>query len=108
MASITRFMLAGAVAMLAAGCAAPDRLAHANYDRIQQHASSQSEVSDLIGEPSNKLGDTWLYERPDKHLTVMIDFDKGGKVERKQWIGGLGETWEDTKESATRKTSNGQ
>ena len=83
-----------------AGCAAPDRLAQANYDRIQQHASSHVEVVELIGEPNNKLGDMWLYERPDKHLTVMIDFDKSGKVERKQWIDGLGESWHDTKDAA--------
>jgi len=87
----------------AAGCAAPDRLAQANYDRIQQHASSHAEVAELIGEPDNKLGDMWLYERPDKHLTVMIDFDKSGRVERKQWIDGLGESWHDTKDAASQE-----
>lgn len=87
------------VGMLLSGCAAPDRLAHANYERIQQNASTQSEVEGLLGNPTNKLGDTWIYERPDKHLTVMIDFDKNGKVERKQWIDGLGETWHDTKDT---------
>ncbi len=86
-----------------AGCAAPDRLGHANYDRIQQHASPHVEVAALIGEPDNKLGEMWLYERPDKHLTVMIDFDKNGKVERKQWIDGLGESWHDTKDAARQE-----
>jgi hypothetical protein len=97
-------VLGGAVSILGAcGCAAPDRLAQANYDRIQQNASSHAEVVELIGEPDNKLGEMWLYERPDKHLTVMIDFDQNGKVERKQWIDGLGESWHDTKDTAGKE-----
>lgn len=97
-------VLGGAVSVFGtAGCAAPDRLAHANYDRIQQHASSHAEVVELIGEPNNKLGEMWLYERPDKHLTVMIDFDQNGKVERKQWIDGLGESWHDSKDTARQE-----
>jgi len=85
------------------GCAPPDRLAVANYDMIQQHVTTPTEVTELIGEPDNKLGDSWLYERPDKHLTVMIDFDKNGKVERKQWIDGLGESWHDSRDTAPRE-----
>ncbi len=99
MLSATKITLTGVLTLLLVGCAAPDRLVHANYDRIQQHGSSSTQVAELIGEPDNKLGDTWLYERPDQHLTVMIDFDKDGKVERKQWIDGLRETWEDTKDA---------
>ena len=102
MIRFVKVMFVGALTVFLVGCAAPDRLAHTNYDRIQKHGSSHGEVLELIGEPDNKLGDTWLYERPDKHLTVMIDFDKDGKVERKQWIDGLGESWEDTKDTQNR------
>ncbi len=86
-----------------AGCAAPDRLVKANYDQIQRSSSTKDDVTRLIGEPDNKLGDTWIYQRPDGHLTVMIDFEAKGTVERKQWIDGLGESWEDTKDAEKSK-----
>ena len=80
------------------GCSTPDRMVQANYSQIQQNVHTQADVEALIGPPSNKLGDMWLYERPDQHVTVMIDFDKSGRVTRKQWVGGLEGTWHDTKE----------
>jgi len=84
------------------GCSTPDRMVQANYSQIQQNVHTQTDVEALIGPPSNKLGDMWLYERPDQHVTVMIDFGPDGRVTRKQWVGGLEGAWHDTKEAPKR------
>ncbi len=76
------------------GC--QDKLTHDNFSRIQQRASTQREVELTIGEPDQKIGTRWMWERPDKHLTAMIDYDEQGLVSRKQWIDGTTGTWEDT------------
>ena len=92
------FVTAGSIALLAVmlvGC--QDNLTHKRFSQIHQNASTPTEVTALIGEPSHKLGDTWYYERPDKHLTVIIDFDKAGSVSRKQWVDAMSATWDDTK-----------
>ncbi len=78
------------------GCAKPDRLSRVNYTQIQQNASTQADVEALIGKPTSQLSDMWIYQRPDDHLTVMIDFDNGGRVTRKQWIDGVQGAWDDT------------
>ncbi len=78
------------------GCAAPDRLSFDNYSTVNNKMSTQQDVRAALGEPDNILGNKWLYERPDRHLTVMIDFDKDGKIERKQWVDASGVQWHDT------------
>lgn len=78
------------------GCSTPDRLVQANYSQIETNKSMQSDVESLIGKPDSKLADMWIYQRPDDHLTVMIDFDASGRVTRKQWIDGLQGAWDDT------------
>src|SRR5262245_5030407 len=97
--SKTKILLAGIGAVVISGCATPDRMTQANYSQIQQSVHTQADVETILGPPSNKLGDMWLYERPDQHVSVMIDFDKGGRVSRKQWVGGVEGSWHDTKES---------
>jgi len=83
--------------VLLTGCETKDKLVHSNYDRIRLNATSQDEVKDLIGDPDNKLGDLWMYNRPDAHLTVMIDFDEKGQVTRKQWIDAMNDDpWTDS------------
>lgn len=89
-------LLVGAAAVLS-GCAAPDRLNRANFTQIQQNASTQTDVESLIGKPDSKLADMWIYQRPDDHLTVMIDFDAQGRVTRKQWVDGIDGAWDDSK-----------
>lgn len=79
---------------LTVGC--QDKLTHDNFSRIQQRASSQREVELIIGEPDQKIGNRWMWERPDKHLTAMVDYDEQGVVSRKQWIDGTTGAWEDT------------
>lgn len=85
-------------------CRAPDRLTPDNYSRIAQLASTQSEVSALIGEPTNRLGERWLYERPQQHLFVFVDFDDQGRVVRKQWIDATTGQWEDTQPNGPSPT----
>lgn len=91
------------VLVLLVGCAAPDRLTFDNYSSVNNKMSTQADVRAALGEPDNILGNKWLYERPDKHLTVMIDFDKDGKIERKQWVDASGVQWHDT-DDAKRPT----
>ena len=95
----SRYLLTGltlvAISVLA-GCAAPDRLVRANYTQIKQNTSTQADVETLIGKPDSKLADMWIYQRPDDHLTVMIDFDANGRVTRKQWVDGIQGAWDDT------------
>jgi|CXWL01.1.fsa_nt_gi hypothetical protein len=93
--------VAASVLAVLSGCASPDRLVKANYTQIQQNSSTQADVETLIGKPSSKLADMWIYQRPDDHLTVMIDFDAQGRVTRKQWVDGIDGAWDDTRE--TRK-----
>ena len=84
------------------GCSTPDRLVKANYTQIQQNTSTQADVEALIGKPNSKLADMWIYQRPDDHLTVMIDFDANGRVTRKQWVDGIQGAWDDTKNTPGR------
>ncbi len=90
------------VAMLV-GCQAPDKLVYDNYTRIQTHLSTQADVTHSIGDPDHVLGERWMYERPEKHLNVFVDFDESGRVVRKQWIDALDETWEDSAERSSTK-----
>jgi len=81
-----------------AGCrSTPDSLTYANFSRINQNASTESEVAAILGEPTNRLGRQWLYERPKQHLFVFVDFDESGRVSRKQWVDATSGTWDDTK-----------
>lgn len=76
---------------------APDRLTYDNYSRIAQQGSTPSEVAALLGEPTNRLGQQWMYERPKQHLFVFVDFDDSGRVSRKQWVDATTGSWDDTK-----------
>ena len=85
---------------LSTGCAKSDRLTRDNYNHVQIHASSKDDVRAALGEPSEILGDDqWLFERPEKHLRCLIDFDDKGRVTRTQWIDAMTNTWHDSKES---------
>ena len=92
-----------AILLALAGC--QDKLAHERFSQIQVHGSTRGEVTALIGEPDDDLGDQWLYQRPDKHLTVLVDFDERGLVSRKQWIDADAELWEDTESPAPARPS---
>lgn len=77
-----------------AGCA--DKLTRANFSRIRQNESTMMDVTWAIGDPNEKLGDTWLYKRPGKQLTATIEFDENNRVVRTQWIDGRGGEWIDS------------
>ncbi len=87
-----------AATVLVSGCADKDKLVYENYTHIRAHSSTLDEVELVLGEPTNKLDDRWIYERPNKHLIVIVEFDKTHRVTRTQWIDALGESWHDTKD----------
>lgn len=103
MRRITGLMLACASLLAASACASRDKLTEQNFRQIRLSASTEDDVKNLIGEPTSKLPGLWMYQRPDKHLTAMVDFDDQGKVTRVQWIDALGEKWEDSDEAARKK-----
>lgn len=77
-----------------------DPLTRERFSQVHQNASTQAEVRATIGEPSAVLGDRWIYERPEDHLIVFVDFDQEGRVVRKQWVDGVTGEWHDTKDAA--------
>jgi len=95
--SVARIAGVLVVCVLLGGCqATPDKVMHRNFAQIHENASMRTEVSALLGSPQHTIGDTWMYTRPEQHLTVIIDFDAKGQVVRKQWVDGETGHWEDT------------
>ncbi len=83
--------------MFVGACAStPDQVMHRNYTQIHENASTRAEVGSLLGSPEHRIGDQWMYTRPEQHLTVIVDFDANGKVIRKQWVDGKTGSWEDS------------
>ena len=97
------FLTMLAVSMLALGC--KDLLVHENFARIRQNATMQAEVERIIGEPDHRLGELWRYDRPQKHLTVLIDCDRNGQVTRTQGIDAMTGVWEDSNESTSDRSA---
>ena len=95
-------VLCAQTVLFSAGCATQDKLTEGNFKQIRVQSATESDVQKLIGEPSNRLPGLWTFERPDKHLTAMVDFDETGRVTRVQWIDALGERWEDSDQPAKR------
>ncbi len=85
------------VSSVLVGC--QDKLTHARFSRIQLGYTTPSEVVALIGDPDDELDQEWIYERPNKSLTVVVDFDDAKHVSRTQWIDGEAAMWEDSAES---------
>jgi len=77
---------------------ASDKLTHERFSMIRERVSTRTDVEMALGEPTGNLGSQWLYARPSKHLTVLIDYDESGKVARKQWIDAMAPVWEDSTE----------
>ena len=95
--------LGGLVAMGVVGCAQNrDRLAYDNFTQIRTQVHSREDVEAILGEPDRRFDDRFMYERPDKHLHVFVEFDDKGRVTRTQWIDGMGETWHDTDDPKPR------
>lgn len=82
------------------GCATKDKLTYDNFAQVRVHAATQADVVELIGEPDSRLGDLWMYHRPNTHVEVLIDFDERGRVTRKQWVDGAGKHWHDSRDRA--------
>ncbi|HNQ21755.1 MAG TPA: hypothetical protein PKK06_01530 [Phycisphaerae bacterium] len=94
-ASLCLFLTACVLAL--AGCA-KDKLTRERFDMVQQHMTTQAQVADLLGEPTEQLGSQWFFERHDRGVTVLIDFDQEGQVARKQWIDANTREWFDSHE----------
>ena len=85
------------------GCAQKqDRLSYDNFTQIKTQVQTRDDVLAILGEPVHRLDDRFIYERPDKHLHVFVEFDDKGRVTRTQWIDALGETWHDTDDAKPR------
>ena len=79
------------------GCA--DKLTRAHFDMVQLGQAERYDVEMTLGEDHYpEVGDMWHYERVDKHLNVMIHFDEGGKVWRKEWHDTLKEVHYDSQQ----------
>jgi hypothetical protein len=78
------------------GCASRDRLVPEHFTQIRVHATTEAEVVSLIGEPDSKMHNHWVYQRPDRHLVVLVEFNEKGRVSRTQWVDAGAEIWEDT------------
>src|SRR3989304_6065452 len=70
------FLLSTSVAIGLAGCAQKrDRLAYDNFTQIRTQVHSRDDVEAILGEPDQRFDDRFMYERPDKHLHVFLEFD---------------------------------
>lgn len=78
------------------GCSNRDSLTYENFTRVQKNAHTEADVNGILGEPSYRLNDIWIYERPSDHLVVKVEFDESGRVQRKEWVDGKTGQWEDT------------
>ena len=75
------------------GC---DPLTRNRFDMIKVDVAGEGDVRGTIGEPTRVLPGHWHYERPERHLNVLIDFNDQGVVSRKQWIDAVGNEWFDS------------
>ncbi len=91
----TQVGLVALLGFLAVGCSDP--LTREHYSQIRQNVSTEALVVKLIGDPDQDLGNRWLYERHDRGINVMIDFNDKGYVSRKQWIDANTGEWADSK-----------
>jgi hypothetical protein len=90
-----RVALVLSAALVLSGC---DKLTRNHYEMIQQNVSNTDDVQRTIGDPNYRVDGQWHYDRVDKHLNVIIDFNEGGVVVRKQWIDANEGVWEDTEQ----------
>ncbi|MEE9295230.1 MAG: hypothetical protein V3W34_09770 [Phycisphaerae bacterium] len=82
------------------GC---DPLTRDRFQMIDVRTSTDVDVRYTLGQPTLRRNDQWHYQRPDRHLNVIIDFDTAGVVTRKQWIDAATGEWLDTEPSDDSK-----
>ncbi len=78
---------------LTTGC---DPLTRDRFEMISVDMSNQEDVRRTIGKPTYVREQEWHYERPTRHLNVLVSFDEQGVVTRKQWIDAENNEWIDT------------
>jgi len=91
--------------MVSLGITGCDPLTRDRFDMIVVNVSDQYEVRKTLGEPTYAHAGQWHFERPDKHLNVLVDFSDAGLVSRKQWIDAATNEWNDSAEGAQSMTS---
>lgn len=87
------------LAFVAVGCQSKGPTFRSGYDQVRQGSTSEGDVVAILGEPDHKLPGLWIYQRPEDHLYVKIEFDDAGRVTRKEWIDGVTGDWEDTQDA---------
>ena len=103
-------VLAGSVVIGLAGCAEKrDKLAYDNFTQIRTQVHNRDDVEAILGEPDQRFDDRFMYERPDKHLHVFVEFDDKGRVSRTQWVDAMNESnvWHDSEDAKPHKTPGG-
>jgi hypothetical protein len=90
------FLIVGLSFGLSGGCRTPDRLTHDNFNHLRQSTSTEADVIAELGEPDHRMPGLWIYQRPEEHVYVKIEFDESGRMTRKEWIDGVTGNWEDT------------
>ena len=89
-----------------AGC---DPLTRDRFELIQVNESTLDDVEHTIGDPSRRIPGQWQYERPDRHITVLIEHNQNDVVTRKQWIDANQAEWLDSDpppgDTSTRETT---
>lgn len=101
-------VLAAFVAIGLTGCAEKrDKLAYDNFTQIRTQVHNRDDVEAILGEPDQRFDDRFMYERPDKHLHVFVEFDDKGRVTRTQWIDAMEETWHDSDDAKPHRTPGG-
>lgn len=90
------FSVVGLIVAVGALAGCQDKLTYERFQMIRVDATMSHEVEHLLGEPTDILGNRWIYERPDDHLFAFVDYDEGGTVSRKQWYDAENEVLEDS------------
>lgn len=100
-------MMSLGLALLAGtGC---ENLTRSRFEMVSVNVSTREDVRHTLGPPSYVMDGRWQFERPERHINVLIDFDERGVVTRKQWIDANTGEWADSKpagdESSREKTT---
>ncbi len=98
---LTVTLLATLLLTALTGC---DPLTRNRFDIITIDVADKFDVEQTLGKPTHRLGDQWNYDRPGRHLNVLIDFNKDGVATRKQWIDTAANEWTDTAEPGDTST----
>ncbi len=100
-----RLMIAfGLGVLLLATLSGCDPLTRERFDMIRVDVSDKLDVQETIGEPTQRVDSQWFFQRPSRHLNVIVDFNERGVTTRKQWIDAAASDWTDTQDPGDTDT----